>query len=66
LIIFRGFDSLKRIDAPESLSHNSYEPLAAYRDKPFDEENINYEKIVLRSDMSEERKLYWLSLAREE
>jgi hypothetical protein len=34
---------------------------------PFDDEaNIDYEKIVLRSDMSEERKHYWLSLAREE
>jgi hypothetical protein len=53
-------------DVLDSFSHNSYEPIAAFRDKPFEEEDINYEKIVLRSDMSEERKRYWLSLAEEE
>jgi len=53
-------------DVLESFSHNSYEPIAAFRDKPFEEENINYEKIVLRSDMSDERQRYWLSLANEE
>jgi hypothetical protein len=53
-------------DVLDSFNHNSYEPIAAFRDKPFEEENSDYEKIVLRSDMSEERKLYWLSLAREE
>ena len=53
-------------DVLDSFNHNSYEPIAAFRDKPFEEENINYEKIVLRSDMSEERQRYWLSLASEE
>jgi hypothetical protein len=53
-------------DVLDSFSHNSYQPIAAFRDLPFEEENIDYEKIVLRSDMSEERKQYWLSLAKEE
>jgi hypothetical protein len=53
-------------DVLESFNHNSYEPIAAFRDKPFEAENIDYEKIVLRSDMSEERQQYWLSLAKEE
>ena len=53
-------------DVLDSFSHNSYEPIAAFRDKPFEEENIDYERIILRSDMSEERQRYWLSLAREE
>jgi len=53
-------------DVLDSFSHNSYEPMAAFRDKSFEEENIDYEKIVLRSDMSEERQRYWLSLAKEE
>jgi hypothetical protein len=53
-------------DVLDSFSHNSYQPIAAFRDLPFEEENIDYEKIVLRSDMSEERQQYWLSLAKEE
>jgi hypothetical protein len=53
-------------DVLDSFSHDSFEPIAAFRDKPFEEENIDYEKIVLRSDMSEERQQYWLSLAEEE
>lgn len=44
----------------------SYQPVAAFRDQPFLEEEINYEKIVKRSDMSDEQKQYWLSLAEEE
>ncbi len=53
-------------DVLDSFGQNSYEPIAAFRDRPFEEENIDYEKIVLRSDMSEERQRYWLSLAKEE
>jgi hypothetical protein len=50
----------------DSFDHESYQPMAAYRDRPFEEESVNYEKIVLRSDMSEEQQRYWLSLAEEE
>jgi hypothetical protein len=50
----------------DSFNHHSYQPMAAFRDKPFEEENVDYEKIVLRSDMSEEQQRYWLSLAKEE
>jgi len=53
-------------DVLDSFTHNSYQPIAAFRDLPFEEENIDYEKIVLRSDMSEERQRYWLSLVRED
>jgi len=49
----------------DSFDHGSYQPMAAFRDKPFEEENVNYEMIVRRSDMSEERQQYWLSLAEE-
>ena len=49
----------------DSFDHGSYQPMAAFRDKPFEEENVNYEMIVRRSDMSEERQRYWLSLAEE-
>jgi hypothetical protein len=61
--------SLPGVDEQEvldSFDYSSYQPMAAFRDKPFEEENINYEIIVRRSDMSEERQQYWLSLAEEE
>ena len=47
----------------DSFDHGSYQPMAAFRDKPFEEESVNFEMIVRRSDMSEERQQYWLSLA---
>ncbi len=53
-------------DVLDSFSQSTYEPIAAFRDKPFGEENIDYEKIVLRSDMSEEQQRYWLNLAKED
>ncbi|MCI0388522.1 MAG: hypothetical protein MOB07_07120 [Acidobacteria bacterium] len=50
----------------DSFDHDSYQPMAAFRDRPFEEENVNYERIVLRSDMSEEQQRHWLSLTEEE
>ncbi|HKQ79613.1 MAG TPA: hypothetical protein VJ810_38325 [Blastocatellia bacterium] len=49
----------------DSFDHSSSQPMAAFRDRPFEEETIDYEMIVRRSDMSEERQRYWLSLADE-
>lgn len=57
---------VRRQEVLYSFEYNSLQPVAAFRDTSFREEKINYEKIVRRSDMSEERKRYWLSLAEEE
>jgi hypothetical protein len=53
-------------DVLDSFNFGSHQQAAAYRDTPFPEEEIGFEKIVRRSDMSEEQRQYWLSLAEEE
>jgi hypothetical protein len=50
-------------DVLDSFNFGSYQQAAAYRDTPFPEEKIGFEKIIQRSDMSEEQKQYWFSLA---
>ncbi len=57
---------VKEQEVLDSFEYSSYQPVAAFRDKPFYEEGVSYEKIVQRSDMSEEQQQYWLSLADEE
>jgi hypothetical protein len=52
-------------DALDSFGYGLYQQAAAYRDIPFPDEEVDFEKIVRRSDMSDEQKQYWLSLARE-
>jgi hypothetical protein len=53
-------------DVLDSFSFGSYQQAAAYRATPFPEEETSFEKIVGRSDMSEEQKQYWLSLTQVE
>jgi hypothetical protein len=50
-------------DVLDSFNFGSYQQAAAYRDTPFPEEKISFEKVVQRSDMNEEQRQYWLSLA---
>jgi hypothetical protein len=38
---------------------------AALRDNPFPDEEVDFEKIVRRSDLSDEQKQFWLSLSKE-
>jgi hypothetical protein len=49
-------------DVLDSFNFGAYQQTAAYRSTPFPEEEIGFEKIVQRSDMSDEQKQYWLSL----
>jgi len=51
-------------DVFDSFGYASYQQAAAYRDTPFPEEEVDFEKIVRRSDMSEEEKRYWLDLSK--
>ncbi|MBO0801415.1 MAG: hypothetical protein J2P31_21555 [Blastocatellia bacterium] len=53
-------------DVLNSFDYGLYQQAAAYRDAPFPEEEIDFEKMVRRSDMTEEQIQYWLSLADEE
>jgi hypothetical protein len=53
-------------DVLDSFNFGSYQQAAAYRDAPFPEEEVSFEKVVLRSDMSEEQKQYWLGLTQVE
>jgi hypothetical protein len=50
-------------DVLDSFSFGSFQQTAAYRDTPFSEEAVSFEKLVRRSDMNEEQQQYWLSLA---
>jgi hypothetical protein len=50
-------------DVLDSFNFGSYQQAAAYRSTPFPEEETGFEKIVQRSDMNDEQKQYWLSLA---
>jgi hypothetical protein len=47
----------------DSFDRSAHMEVAAYRDRPFIMEEVDFEKIVRRSDMSEEQKRYWLELA---
>jgi hypothetical protein len=38
---------------------------AAFRDAPFPDEEVDFEKIISRSDLSDEQKQFWLSLSKE-
>jgi hypothetical protein len=51
-------------DVLESFGFGAFQQAAAYRDTPFPEEEVSFEKIVRRSDMNEEQQRYWLSLAK--
>jgi hypothetical protein len=48
-------------DLLDSFGVSSYQQAAAYRDTAFPEEDLSFEKIVRRSDLSEEQQQYWLS-----
>ena len=61
-----SFPGVAERDALDSFGYVSYQPVAAFRDDPFPEGEVDFEKIVRRSDMSKEQKQYWLSLAEEE
>ncbi len=61
-----SFPGVAELDVLNSFSYALLQPAAAFRDDPFPEEEVDFEKIVRRSDMSEEQKQYWLSLAEEE
>jgi hypothetical protein len=52
-------------DALDSFGYGSYQQAAAFRDTPFPEEEVDFEKIVRRSDMTDEEQQYWLSLSKE-
>ena len=52
-------------DVLDSFGYGSYQQAAAFRDTPFPEEEVDFEKIVRRSDMSDEEMRYWLSLVEE-
>jgi hypothetical protein len=61
----RALENLPEVserDVLDAFGLSSYQQAAAYRDTPFSEEEISFEKIVRRSDMSEEQQQYWLSL----
>jgi hypothetical protein len=49
----------------DSFERGLRQQAAAFRDTPFPEEEIDFEKIVRRSDMSDEEQQYWLSLSEE-
>jgi hypothetical protein len=52
-------------DVLDSFGYDSYQQAAAFRDTPFPEEEVDFEKIVRRSDMSDEEMRFWLSLVEE-
>ena len=49
-------------DVMDSFERGFLQQAAAFRDAPFPDEEVDFEKIVRRSDMSEEQQRYWLSL----
>ncbi|MGH9855706.1 MAG: hypothetical protein ACREBD_38215 [Blastocatellia bacterium] len=51
-------------DVLNSFECGSHQQAAAFRDAPFPEEEVDFEKIVRRSDMSDEEQQYWLSLSK--
>lgn len=52
-------------DVLDSFERGLHQQAAAFRDAPFPEEEVDFEKIVRRSDMSDEEQQYWLSLSEE-
>ncbi|MGH9752975.1 MAG: hypothetical protein ACREA2_09340, partial [Blastocatellia bacterium] len=48
-------------DVLDSFEYGLHQQAAAFRDAPFPEEEVDFEKIVQRSDMSDEEQRYWLS-----
>lgn len=52
-------------DVLDSFDRGLSQQAAAFRGAPFPDEEVDFEKIVRRSDMSEEQKQYWLSLSKE-
>ncbi len=52
-------------DALDAFESGLLQQAAAYRDSPFPDEEVDFEKIVRRSEMSDEEKRYWLSLSEE-
>lgn len=54
---------ISELDVMEAFNRGLDQQAAAFRDSPFPDEEIDFEKIVRRSDMSEDQKQYWLSFA---
>ena len=52
-------------DVLDSFEHGLRQQAAAFRDAPFPDEEVDFEKIVRRSDMSAAEQQYWLSLSEE-
>lgn len=52
-------------DVLDSFERGMRQQAAAFRDAPFPDEEVDFEKIVRRSDMSDEEQRYWLSLSKE-
>jgi hypothetical protein len=48
-------------DVLDSFERGFPQQAAAFRNTPFPEEEVDFEKIVRRSDMSDEQKQHWLS-----
>jgi hypothetical protein len=48
-------------DVMDSFERGFPQQAAAYRDAPFPDEEVDFEKIVRRSDLSDEEKQFWLS-----
>jgi hypothetical protein len=47
-------------DVMDSFERGLHQQAAAFRDAPFPDEEVDFEKIVRRSDMSDDQKQYWL------
>jgi hypothetical protein len=52
-------------DVLDSFERGLRQQAAAFRDAPFPDEEVDFEKIVRRSDMSAAEQQYWLSLSEE-
>jgi len=52
-------------DVLDSFDRGLRQQAAAFRDAPFLDEEVDFEKIVRRSDMSDEEQRYWLNLSKE-
>src|SRR5215510_10536383 len=52
-------------DVLDSFERGLRQQAAAFRDAPFPDEEVDFEKIVRRSDMSDAEQQYWLSLSEE-
>jgi len=64
----RAADNLPGVserDVMEAFDRGLHQQAAAFRDSPFPDEEVDFEKIVRRSDMSAEQKQFWLSLSKE-